>query len=182
MNVEPVGLPASMKAWRQRDPEPIVVVRCGAELGCRHEVGAVYKSPEGVVVESRVTVPDEPAEPTAVGGLADLAGDLGVVGLLDDMPGVDPVPLFEDAPGPVPLFEDPPGWTGPATPAPEPPPTPEQAAEDKRSLRVQVDLLHVDFYWHDPSPLCPEHGRLRLDRNALMEAVRSGRPFYLAGA
>lgn len=173
MRVEPVGLPPVLKAWRQREQEPVVVIRCGAALGCRHEVGAVYRSPGGVVVESWTSEPTEPeADAATAAGLGEFAGGLGIVGLLDDMPRVPSVPLFEDPPGTEPTDAG-------AAPEPEPVAEPEGP---QPTVTAQVDLLHTDFYWHDPAPLCPEHGRLRVDRAALDEAVRSARPYYLAGA
>lgn len=85
MDVQPLGLPAALKTWRERTPEPVLVVHCTAEPECGREVGAVYDSPNGLVVESRISAPQE-GQPQAspVADLADLAGGLGVTGLLAD--------------------------------------------------------------------------------------------------
>lgn len=145
MKVQPIGLPAPMEAWRKREPEPILTLRCGADPACGTEVGAVYRSARGVVVESWTSVPHEqPPEATPV-NLAEFAGELGVVGLLDD---------FEASA------------------------TPPAAGGD--AVRAQVDLLHGEIYWHDPTPLCPTHGGLRLNQEDLVAAVRAGATTYEA--
>lgn len=149
MKVEPIGLPVALKAWRSREPEPVLTLHCGADPACGTEVGAVYRSPPTVVVESRITVPEEPAErpsePAVPRELAELAYEI-------DMPG-----LFADAGFPL---------------APAGPP--------EATVRAQIDVLFSERNWHDPTPVCPEHGALRLDREALAEAVRGGATTYAA--
>lgn len=83
MNVEPIGMPAPMKAWRERDLEPVLRIHCGADPACGAEVGAVYRSPRGVVVESRISVPQERRRTLAPTlDLADIRG-VDLSGLLD---------------------------------------------------------------------------------------------------
>ncbi|HVL98298.1 MAG TPA: hypothetical protein VM324_03295, partial [Egibacteraceae bacterium] len=143
MNVEPVGLPAALKAWHSREPDPVLRMRCGV---CGTDIGAVYHTPRGAVVESRISVPVETSHETFVpADIADLAAGLGLTGVLDGF----------GVPG---------------------------SAETKleTSVRIQIDLLNSELYWHDPVPLCPEHGDLRIDRDALADAVRAGAEAYEA--
>lgn len=142
MKVEPVGLPASLKAWREREPEPVLLLRCTME-DCGTEVGAVYRTPRGVAVESRLGAPEAHAPEFTPMDLGDFIDGLGVTGLLEGFD-VDPA---------------------------------EQEMGESR-VRAQIDLLHSELYWHDPEPVCPTHGALRVDRVRLAEAVRDGRDSY----
>lgn len=167
MNVEPVGLPAAMKAWRDRDPEPVLVVRCGADADCAAEVGAVYHTPQGYVVESRLTPPGSsggtaivPASPAELEAFAD---EIGLVGLLDDVDGSSPVGAGGHAAG----------GAGDRDTQPDP-------AEAAQTVRAQLDMLGQSRFWQDPRPLCPEHGELSLDRTALNRAVRADEPVFHA--
>lgn len=81
MDVHPLGLPAALKAWREHG-ETLVRVRCGAP-GCEVEVGAVYRSPDGFVVESHTTLPEHHAPAISNADLAGMAEELGIVGLVD---------------------------------------------------------------------------------------------------
>jgi hypothetical protein len=148
MDVEPVGLPAALKAWRDREPEPVLTMRCTVD-GCGVEVGAVYRSPRAVVVESRLSEPQEKAEEFTPMDLADFADSLGVTGLLEGFGGGDQNLDL--------------GGEGAAT---------------RSTVRAQIDLLHSELYWHDPQPVCPSHGELRIDRAQLAEAVREGQDSY----
>lgn len=139
VKVDPVGLPASLKAWRERDPEPVLTLRCTVD-DCGTEVGAVYRSPRAVVVESRLGAPEEQAAEFTPMDLGDFIDGLGITGLLE---GFD---------------------TDPAQPQ-------ELGAS---TVRAQIDLLHSELYWHDPQPVCPTHGELRVDRGRLADAVRDG--------
>lgn len=157
MNVEPIGLPAALKAWRQRQPEPILTVHCRAEPDCGVVVGAAYRTPHGTVVESRISVPEAP-EPLsefelsgAGGAFAEFAEGLGIAGLLDDFDAPAGQPAEAEAPGPK---------------------------EPEASVRAQVDLLYTEIYWHDPKPLCPVHGELRVDQAGLVAAVNQGQTSY----
>lgn len=146
MNVEPIGLPAALKAWREREPEPVMTVRCGGGSGCGVHVGAVYRTPGGLVLESRLSAPVEQAKaPPPPPDLAEIAGSMDVVGMLAGF---------------------------------EPPPQDDEPGEE--TVRAQIDVLHSDIYWQDPSPLCPEHGALRVDHDLLAEAVRAGQDDYVA--
>ena len=84
VKLDPVGLPAALKAWREHAAEPLLTMHCG-DPDCDAEVGAVYDSPKGPVVESRMhpLESEEPEAPALPGGMAGLA-ELGVTGLLDD--------------------------------------------------------------------------------------------------
>lgn len=147
MKVQPVGLPAPMEAWRNREEEPLLTLRCGVDA-CGVEVGAAYRSPRGVVLESRTSVPQEQEAEAMPFDLAGFGGELGIVGLLDDVE--------------------------PSAASATPP------ASGGDAVRAQVDLLNSDIYWHDPTPLCPEHGTLRLDRDELAAAVNAGETTYEA--
>lgn len=147
MKLEPVGLPAALKAWRARAPEPLLTLHCG-EADCGAEIGAVYQSPKGAVVESRMHPRDEDDEGGDGGGetvapealMDQLAGlGLGVTGLTEEFTGAD----------------------GRATWLEEP-------------VRAQIDLLRSELYWQDPKPACPKHGPGRVDRETLAAAVRAG--------
>lgn len=154
MEVEPRGLPVALKAWREREREPLLSVRCGAAADCDAEVGAVHDSPNGKVLESWLNVPeastgwstDTPASPAQVEAFA---ADLGLTGVLDD-------------------FDS----NGEQAPAPPPPETQKVAA--------QIDLVGNQRYWQDPKPLCPTHGNLTIDRHELDRAVRRGSTTYEA--
>lgn len=151
MEVDPRGLPATMKAWRAREPHATLTLRCGASPECDAEVGAVYQTPQGLVVESWLTAPEQATDaytPPPV-DLAAFADELGVTGLLDD---------FETS----------------ATAGGAEPPEPDQ------TVTAQIDMLTVDRYWSDPQPVCPHHGQLRLDREALTRAVRGGETSFPA--
>lgn len=152
MEVEPLGLPVAMKAWREREAERVLTVRCAAR-DCGTEVGAVFRSPHGMVLESWLNAPEAntgstatPASPAQVEAFAE---DLGLTGLLDDF-----------------------DMTGEQAPAPPPPET--------EKVRAQVDLVGNQRYWQDPAPLCPTHGHLVIDRSALDRAVREGLSAYAA--
>lgn len=156
MDVDPVGLPAALKAWRARGAEPVLTLHCGAE-DCGVVVGAAYRTPHGTAVESRISVPEavEPPSEFELGGgggaFADFAAGLGITGMLDDF----------DAPADQPAAAE-------SEPAPEP----------RESVRAQIDLLYTDLYWHDPKPLCPVHGELGIDRAGLIDAVNHGRATF----
>lgn len=92
MNVEPIGLPAPLNAWRKRESDPVLVIRCGAAPGCGTQVGAVYRTPDGVVVESRISVPEQyQPKATDLGAIADIMGS-DITGLLDDFTDVPTAP------------------------------------------------------------------------------------------
>lgn len=153
MEVEPRGLPVAMKAWREREPERVLTVRCAAGSDCGVEVGVVYRSPHGVVLESWLNPPEAntgstatPASPAQVEAFAE---ELGLTGLLADF--------------------DLDGETAPAPPPPE-----------TEKVTAQVDLVGNQRYWQNPQPLCPEHGPLPIDRQALDRAVRHGATTYEA--
>jgi hypothetical protein len=156
MQVEPRGMPAALKAWREREPPPLLTLRCGAASDCHTEVGAVYHTPHGPVVESWLSVPQQAHDPYAPPpvDLASFADELGVVGLLDDFPAST--------------------TTGNDEPA--------EPAEPEQSVVGQIDMLTVDRYWTDPTPVCPHHGELALDRAGLTRAVRAGETTFPAGA
>lgn len=162
MEVDPRGLPAAMKAWREREPQPALTLRCGAP-GCDADVGAVYQTPQGPVVESWLTAPEQAHDPYAPASadLAAFADNLGVVGLLDDVPAS--TGAGDDEPA--------------GAQAPEP-----QPAEVQQTVVAQIDMLVVDRYWTDPEPLCPRHGSLQLDRAALTRAFRGGETSFAVGA
>lgn len=162
MEVDPRGLPAAMKAWREREPQPALTLRCGAP-DCDADVGAVYQTPQGPVVESWLTVPEQAHDPYAPASadLASFADDLGVVGLLDDVPASTATGGDEPAEAPVPETQ---------------PPAVRQA------VVAQIDMLIVDRYWTDPKPLCPRHGELQLDRAGLTRAYRGGETSFAVGA
>lgn len=147
MNVQPTGMPAALNAWRQRQPDALLTVRCP---DCGAEVGWVYRSSGRLVVESWISVPQDPEGPTAfsVPDIAQLGDALNLTGLLDD---VD-------------------------TSAAAPP----QPAEAEQTVKAQIDLLQPERYWQNPAPLCPVHGTLRIDREALAAAVREGHAVYEA--
>lgn len=153
MEVDPRGLPAAMKAWRQREPQPALTLRCGATPDCDADVGAVYETPQGPVVESWLTVPEEARDPYAPASvdLAAFADELGVVGMLDDVP------------------------ASTASGGDEP-------AEAQQAVVAQIDMLTIDRYWSDPKPLCPHHGELGMDRAALRRAFRAGEATFAATA
>lgn len=153
MEVEPRGMPAAMKAWRNREAQPALTLRCGAVADCAAEVGAVYQTPQGLVVESWLSAPEQASDPYAPApvDLASFADELGVVGLLDEFS------------------------TSTVAAGDEP-------AEPKQSVVAQIDMLTVDRYWTDPQPLCPHHGELQLDRAALIRAVRGGETSFAATA
>lgn len=147
MKLEAVGLPAALKAWRDRTPEPVLTMACGVS-GCDAEVGAVYRSPKGPVVESRMHPredPDAPAGPApeVPDELAGLAAGLGVTGLTEEFTGADGRGTWLEQP-----------------------------------VRAQVDLLRSELYWQDPKPACPQHGELRIDREELAGVVRAGGSRY----
>lgn len=151
MEVEPRGLPVAMKAWREREPERLLTVRCAAGSECGAEVGVVYRSPHGMVLESWLNAPEAntgstatPASPAQVEAFAE---ELGLTGLLADV--------------------DLDGETAP------PPPPPET-----ERVTAQVDLVGNQRYWQNPQPLCPEHGPLAIDRQGLDRAVRQGATTY----
>lgn len=150
MEVEPLGLPVAMKAWREREAEPVLTVRCGAP-DCGAEVGAVYRSPHGMVLESWLNAPEantgSTATPASPAQMEAFAEELGLTGLLDDF-----------------------DMGGEQAPAPPPPET--------EKVRAQVDLVGNQRYWQNPAPLCPTHGNLAIDRAALDRAVRQGLPTH----
>lgn len=82
MHVKPTGLPAALKAWRERPSEPLLTMRCGAAADCDTEVGAVYRTTQGTVVESRISPPWREETGPAV-DLNAMAEELGIVGLVD---------------------------------------------------------------------------------------------------
>lgn len=147
MKVEPLGLPAALKAWRQKEPDPLLTMRCAAEADCGTQVGAVYRSVGGVVVESRVSVPAaRAAEAAPPPDLADIVASMDITGMYE-------------------------GFAAPSTQA-------EPGDEAEESVQAQIDLLHSDIYWQNPTPVCPRHGALRVDHDALAEAVRTGSDRY----
>lgn len=83
--IEPVGLPAPLKAWKARKPDPLVTMHCG-QAGCGHEVGAVYASPKGPVVESRMHPQQSADDPTPVAPeeIAAFGAGLGFTGMVDE--------------------------------------------------------------------------------------------------
>lgn len=82
VNVDPVGLPAALHAWHDREPEPVLRMRCPVD-GCGVEVGTVYRSPRALVVESRLDAPQEHDAEFKPMDLAAFADGLGVTGLLE---------------------------------------------------------------------------------------------------
>lgn len=82
VNIDPVGLPAALHAWRDRDPQPVLTMRCTVD-GCGAEVGAVYSTPRALVVESRLDAPREHAPEFMPMDLAAFADGLGVTGMLE---------------------------------------------------------------------------------------------------
>lgn len=185
MHVEPFGLPAALKAWRNSEPDAVLILRCGAAPDCGAQVGAVYRSPQGVVVESRISVPATytpgPTTPFAAPDLQSFADGIGVVGILDefDVPGpgggaeTGAIPSegagSEGAGG---AGSEAAGSEGAASEAEDP--------EAGYSVRAQIDLTSPAHYWHDPAPVCPQHGVLRLDRLELVHAVRRGEAAFEA--
>lgn len=147
MNVDPVGLPAALHAWHDREPQPVLTMHCSVD-GCGAEVGAVYRSPRALVVESRLDAPREHAPEFTPMDIAAFADGLGVTGLLE---GFDTPP--QEQPG-------------------------EEGGTGETTVRAQIDLLHSELYWHDPKPFCPSHGVLRIDRPQLADAVRESRDRY----
>lgn len=160
VNVDPIGLPAALKAWRLREPEPVLTIHCRAEADCGAVVGAAYRTPQGTVVESRISVPEPMEPPTEFelsgggGAFAKFAEGLGITGMLDDFD------LPDDQPAEL-------------EPRPE-----SESSEPQESFRAQIDLLYTDIYWHDPKPLCPAHGELRVDQASLVDAVNQRRASY----
>lgn len=151
VNVDPVGLPAALHAWHDREPEPVLTMRCTVD-GCGAEVGAVYRSPRAVVVESRLDAPQQQAAEFTPMDLAAFADGLGVTGLLE---GFDTAGQEQAG---------------------------DEAGTGETTVRAQIDLLHSEIYWHDPQPFCPSHGALRIDRAELADAVREGLDSYAVGA
>lgn len=190
MNVQPLGLPAALHAWHASDPEPVLILRCAAAPDCGAEVGAVYRSPKGFVVESRITVPEKDTpSPSSRGWMPDLdsfASDIGVVGILDDFEistvggdvevsaatGDNPGQATEDDQAGQSTEDDQAGQTTDGSPQP--------GDEAEQYVKAQIDLVSTSHYWHNPNPLCPEHGKLQLDRLALDRAVRHGETTYEA--
>lgn len=150
MEVDPRGLPVALKAWREREPERVLTVRCAAGSGCGVEVGVVYRSPHGVVLESWLNAPEANTEWTtrlaSPAQVEAFAEELGLTGLLSDFD-VD----SERAPAPPPETE---------------------------KVTAQIDLVANQRYWQNPKPLCPEHGPLAIDRHGLDRAVRQGATTY----
>lgn len=149
MKLEPVGLPAALKAWRARTPEPLLTLHCGTP-DCGAEIGAVFQSPKGPVVESRMHPREEEGDEAGDSQAGDspvveqLAGlGLGVMGLTEEFTGAD----------------------GRATWLEQP-------------VRAQIDLLRSELYWQDPKPACPQHGEGRIDREQLAAEVRAGGSRY----
>lgn len=165
MKVEPVGMPAAMKAWRERQGAAVLTLRCGAAADCDAQVGAVYESPDGYVVESWLAAPqahgasgisDAPPEVD----LETFADELGVVGLLDDFSGGLPETGAGGSGGGQ--DEGTAGGVG------------STEGFGTEGVRAQVDLLGRVRYWQNPKPVCPHHGELPIDRTALYRAVRQG--------
>lgn len=213
MNVQPLGLPAALHAWHASGPEPVLILRCAAAPDCGAEVGAVYASPKGFVVESRITVPEKDTpSPSSRGWMPDLdsfAGDIGVVGILDDFEvstaggdvevsaaagTIETQQAGDQAADEAPQAGDQTQETDQTQPAtnettdeatnearPEAG-SPQPDDEREQVVKAQIDLISTSHYWHNPNPLCPEHGKLQLDRLALDRAVRHGETTYEAPA
>lgn len=179
MNVQPLGLPAALHAWHASDPEPVLILRCAAAPDCGAEVGAVYRSPKGFVVESRITVPEKDTpSPSSRGWMPDLdsfAGDIGVVGILDDF---DVSPTESGVEVSAATGHDQAQQADEKTAHGHEPPSPDDEAE--QFVKAQIDLVSTSHYWHNPNPLCPTHGQLQLDRLELDRAVRHGETTYEA--
>lgn len=84
--IEAVGLPVPLKAWKARPAEPLLTMHCG-EAGCEAEVGAVYTSPQGPVVESRMHPRSDDVHeppPSAAQDVAGFGAGLGITGMVDE--------------------------------------------------------------------------------------------------
>lgn len=183
MNVEPFGLPAALHAWHASEPEPVLILRCGAAPDCGAQVGAVYRSPKGFVVESRISVPEKDTpSPSSRGWMPDLdsfAGDIGVVGILDDF---DVSTVGGEVEVSAATGGDQTRETDDETDGAQQADGGDQQADDgaEQYVKAQIDLVSTSHYWHNPNPLCPQHGKLQLDRHALDQAVRHGETTYEA--